>query len=229
MPDLVFPAAIFPVADGDAIEAETLQDLIFDRGSPDESLAIINGLLDNDNIDASTEIQAEHTQRKSHVEIGGSSGTLNLDFTNHWFNSYDRTSSFSYDAEELEQGRAIPGGGTRPFFIRKESLVRFGWQVSWSNDNTSSITKHSAIYFKLHGPGDDPNPDAVSAQHRLVLKTFDSGDQEGYKRNRFWAGHHVAHIDEAGWYYGQLYVISHKDIDNTRIWARNMNYFRMGL
>ena len=185
MPDLTFPVE-FPVSNGDTIVADDLNNFFYSPVNPDESLGIINGLLDFDNLDPSLEVTYSMTQRGSHVDMCGSSGTANLDYKGaKWFQ----------DVEPIP----LPGG-CRSYYCKWEEaqcLVMwtvFAQNIHDSDDETASI--------KLTLDGDD-----VDAESRLITyEVFDDSSFPpsaqpvfAYKKARVWSGHAVLEI-EKGWH-----------------------------
>src|SRR5687768_2552866 len=109
MPTLTFPAS-YPPSDGDTFNATNVNDWFYDPAAPDESLAIVNGYLDWDNLDANLLVGAEYTQRGSFVYGEKASGTANLDYRWTWFGEWRAPTLLTdWSVSEYDPYQPIPG------------------------------------------------------------------------------------------------------------------------
>lgn len=229
MPDIAY--ATTP-ADGDTIDATEVWQR-FVNTTPEAGLTVINGSLDQDNIAAALTINREHVQPGALVDGWSAAGNANLDWRWSWFGSFDNTLDGTADEDAGAHGsaaaapsaipgiaRPIPGGGRR-FWLRRACRVLVTWQVMWTNSShsdESSERRLSTIFFTVDGDS------YQTAQRRSVGQTATGAfpaEHEGYKKNRYWHGHMLLDL-QRGYHDVQLYIAAHKDIPNTRVWARGM-------
>lgn len=216
MPVLTLPSP-YPYVDGAAVSGTGLLGLFWDPTSPDTSLAIVNGLLDDDNLDVT--LTHELTQLGSQLDVVGAAGTANLDFKYVNFGEYDYT--FTVD-DEFDPFVYIPGGSVEFHNKWDDSYALITWTVTWASDSI----------------GDDPAAtimllvdDAyVTTQRRNVGRCTSGtgiGEPEGYKKGRTWSGHALVAITSRGWHSAGLAVLTDKDIRQTRTYAVSISVMQM--
>jgi hypothetical protein len=240
MPVLAYPGALMPFVGTNEAEAADLKTLLYNPSDLDGSLAIINGVLDEDNLTTSELVKREHTQRGAFVEGWHTSGTANLDYRNFWFANFDTTNFTSASDSDLTYARAIPGA-VRSFFIRNgdhESLVRFSWNICWTNDNgwfnTADVNDATHIVLRVFPRNSKPTG-CENGQIREVNVTCSGSGasriHEGRRKNRNWCGHHLKALspssDGTGWYTAGLYIVQDSEIKQARVWARSFIVRRM--
>lgn len=216
MADLTYNPAYFPMANGDAITAVALRELVYSETSPSASLAIVNGGLDYRNFATSFKVLAEHTQRGSLVEMESCAGTANLDYVGFWFAGYDSTATWLHAAESRPEARAIPGASKR-IYVPATSIVRLAWTVFWTNDNDNANVR-SRVFLEVDGV-------IQAGQMRQVNDAMDGGVHKGYARNRVWSGSTIVTLTE-GWHDIAMKVTADRGMRQTRVWARSLNVLR---
>jgi hypothetical protein len=143
------------------LNAGSWMDLFHDLDSPSTSLAVLNGLLDENNLASGESIKDEHTQRGSWCFARGSAGNLNLDYFGPQFGD------FTGDTNS-DEAVAIPGGGVPVFIPWAGARVLVMAQVFWTNssDNTA---EDSVIFLRRNSSTVDANT------YRRVNLTIDTG------------------------------------------------------
>lgn len=217
MPDLTYPAG-FPLTSGATLDPDLLGRLFYDdTGDFSKSLAILNGGLDLDNLSPTWAVDAEHTQRGSHVEMLSTGRTANLDWRWSWVGQYE--SDFPFVFTEETPYKPIPGGAVE-FYCKYDAYVLLLWQAFWMNDNAvvadlETVFRMSEVFLLVDG-------EHQAAQWRatnIVGSTVAS--PQGYEKARCWSGHVLLALDE-GWHSAALCHVADRRIRNTRHWASNM-------
>jgi hypothetical protein len=241
MPVISYPGALMPFTGTNEAEAADLTTLLYTPTDIDGSLAVINGFLDEDNLTTTSLVKREHTQRGAFVEGWHTSGTANLDYRNFWFADFD-SSNFTSASDDLDQAQAIPGA-VKSFFIRSGpgstyNLVRFSWNICWTNDNgwfnTADVNDATHIVLRIF-PRNSKPAGCENGQIREVNVTCSGSGasriHEGRRKNRHWCGHHLEVLapatDGTGWYTAGLYIIQDSEIKQARVWARSFIVRRM--
>lgn len=227
MPALIFPAG-FPFSNGDDFPADFLNSLFYDDTSDYiASLAIINGGLDEQNLAVGWEIQAEHTQRGSHIDMGSVARTANLDWRRSWFGGYAWTDPGTDELGDIlsvgevnaEPAKTVPGAAIE-IHIKKTSQVLLMWEVFWMNDSIQQdATAKSVMFLVVDGLH-------VPAQWRTVGQTHIAEVPKGYEKARAWSGQVLVEMDE-GWHSAEIRLISEggtEPIAQVRTWASSMKY-----
>lgn len=207
MPNITFGNTF---TDGTALSATSLRQNIYRTTSPATGLSIVNGLLDEDNIDSSASLSPEHTQRGAFIDGSMRAATLNMDYFDEYFSNYTDT---TWDSTNTPGERAIPGGCWSDW-IPYDGKAWVQWQIMWGNQSTDA-THRSRIYLKV-------NDTYQTNQRRAVGLSINSNAHEGYRRNRVWSGSTLVDVSEGRNHFG-LYVICHSGINHTRVWARNIS------
>lgn len=219
MPTPNFPGT-FPLTSGDTTDPDLYFTFLYDDASPLRSMSAINGLLVD--TDLANSFQPDHvfTQRGSHVDCEGSSGTAAIDYVGAYvFGSYRST----FPPVAKNPYRAIPGA-SRAFYMPWDGSVLVTWSVFWTARSTSS--NHSAYVFAaLDGT-------RITDDYRRTQQVaFDTGTVynyyaiKGYEKARVWSGH--TWIDTtAGWHDFGLYLLCDSRIHSTRVHSANVNLMK---
>ena len=212
MPDITYPGT-FPYSTGDVAAAADVQGLVYNPSSLAASLGVINGLLDVDNVSTQVQIEAEHTQRGSHIRQQAVAGTLPLDYFDDIFGDHDGS---SFDRLDLDEARVIPGTGI-DFYMPWRGYVLVTWTAFWTNNSTAD-DRRSVVFFAFNG-------EYATNQYRTVGRCKNSAANppvhEGSKCSRVWSGHYITTLN-IGWNQVALKVIADADVEQTRVWARDM-------
>lgn len=189
MADITLPTfTAGTVADSAAVMAAFYEDALASIGS---SLSTINGALDENNLDPTLIITADTTQKGSFVDIGGASGTANLDYRPSWFGAMpweliSRTFSHS------DQIQSIPGA-CRSEYFKWPAKAYIMWTVFWEYANVNDDDKRALVQLYIDGVAQD-------AQFRLAGRIGLTGlTPQGYLKSRMWTGHMLVDIDQ-GWH-----------------------------
>lgn len=216
MPDITFPGT-FPYSDGDTATATQINQLLYKASAFDESLGIINGQLDEDNILATHDVEAEHTQRGSSIFAVKAATTASLDYFATQRGIFGDHDSSTWSSTDLDEARVIPGGATPDFYMPWDGYVMLKWTAFWTN--TSNADGVRSVVFMTFDDTYQTN------QHRTVGRCENSSANppvhEGYKCSRCWSGHLMI-AASAGWHNAALKIIGDEDAEQTRVWARNI-------
>lgn len=219
MADLTLPAP-YPFTTGEVVAASDYRNILYSASAPGSSLALINGLLDEDNIASGTEVQPEHTQRGSHIDGHGNAGNLSLNFFSDVFGEY---SDSAFDSTDADEAKVLPGCTVR-WFQRWTGGALLKWTAFWTS-TSNGTDKFTWAFLEVDGT-------YVLGQHRGVCRVLDSGATpprlEGYRRSRLWSGHTIIAAAE-GWHEAAIKVVAHNDITQSRAWARNMSVLQFKL
>lgn len=213
-----FPAA-FPVVDGDPIDSSDLFGFFYDDVAPLKSMSTINGLLTSDDLANTFRVDFTYTQRGSHVDCSGSSGTANLDYTPKYvFPDYETGTTTTFSVDATDSFRGIPGGG-RNFYCPWAASVLVSWSVFWTSAGIAafpSVNYKSRIFLALDGTHD---PGEIRQQPFALLADT---AVNGYSRARTWSGHTWLDV-AAGEHNVGLYIISDHRNSTSRIHSVNIN------
>lgn len=218
--------AAYPFVDGNAIYSADVFSKFYDDAAPLKSLSTINGLLTSNDLANAFRVDFTHTQRGSHVDCCGSSGTANLDYVPKYvFPDYETGSTTTFSVAATDSFRGIPGGG-RNFYSPYAASVLVTWSIFWTSAGraaTASVNYKSRIFLALDGTHETgeirQQPFALLADTTV----------NGYSRARSWSGH--AWLDvAAGEHNVGLYIISDHRNSTSRIHSVNLNVlqFRTG-
>lgn len=219
MPTFTLPSP-YSLSDTGVVTASDLNTFLYNGAAPTTAFNIINGELDGANLAGSATIGPEYTQRGSHVEGFSVAGTANLDYFRD--NFANNTEISNVYAEKTNLSMPIPGG-SMSFYLKQPRFVRFSWGVMWTCDCVVNADKSRIV---LYVNGTD-----VDAQYRQVGRTLDSSTptkHEGYRKNRYWSGHHQRSMGQ-GWHSVSLRVQADSSIGTTRIWARHLDIMSFSL
>jgi hypothetical protein len=226
MPDINLPNV--PFIDGFAPNGTQISDALWSPDTTPDSFNVINGQLDQANMDPSFTLDFRQT-KKGTFGLGEFVGsTLNMDFFNEIFAGY-RTSSWAYDpwddgATPGSSEKSVPLVGTTTdpqrnpylaipnaairFYMERAGSVMLTWHVMWvddsSNDNETSDTPIKDT--------DDQrfvttpirlfiNGRAQRAAYRLLA---DACRHFPLGRQRYWNGHHFIENLAEGWHEAYL-------------------------
>mgnify|MGYP001596945393 CR=1 FL=1 len=215
MPELIIPE----VADGDTIDPTTVNLMFNDPVSPDDSLSIINGVLDWQNFNEDTRVAAEHTQRGSAIRGWAVSGTANLDWRWTWFGDYVNPSVTAFSLDDSDPIQYIPGTCVE-FYMPWDGCAWLFPQVFWFNDHYADAGPRSDMLLIVDG-------DFESSQRRSVVwgGTGPSAPK-GYSNHRAWSGHACVELTR-GWHRAGIALlargyVSNVGFRNTRTYACSM-------
>lgn len=218
MPTYTIPAP-YPLTDDTAITSSGVNTLMYNGASPADAWNIVNGYLDQDNMDANLVLTAELTQRGTFVDGWGCAGTANLDYRAvHFAGCTEQNNTY---APRPFASKSIPGA-CRAIYLPRQSLVRISWTIGWTNDNANDAARSRIV---LYVDGDD-----VDSQVRQVDRCANLAPPDiigniqhyGYRKNRWWSGHNQM-VLAAGWHDIGLRIQAHSSIPQTRVWARHID------
>lgn len=229
MPDLIYGTTI---SDGDVITVSGVNDRLFDASSPDTSLAIVNGGLDENNLDGypSTspyvQIGPDHVQPGSLVDNWRAAGTANLDYIWQHFGLTDIAdedvgapgdSPVTATTWNTYAAKPIPGG-CRSFWLNWDARVVIAWNIMWTNDNSvaEGTARHlTRIFLRV-------DSSYQTSCRRSVGQTTASSTHEGYARNGVYCGHAVVDMTR-GYHDVALEILQDKQVQQARVWARSIH------
>lgn len=220
MPNLVYTGA-YPVTAGTARNATAIRDLVHDEDFPAESLSIINGLLDDENV-GSWLVGREYQQRGSSIDAWQAARTTNLDWSWRIFGEYETLSNilegdFGTDLE-AEPYRPLPGA-CREFRMPWDGHILVMFTVYFASDNGAQPDDlpeyFSTLFLALNGS-------YVPSQVRSIGQCMASNAVTNfYQRARVWSGHAVVPANK-GFNSLSLNVICDRRIRLTRTWASSI-------
>jgi hypothetical protein len=196
MADVALPTFVAgDVAVAADVDAVFYEDVLASVGG---SMSMANGLLTDANMAASLEITAEMTQRGCMVDLSGSSGTANLDYSPYFFGGYAYPGAVAWTYDAKDPYKAIPGG-CHTFYTRWQSLALINWSVFWQWDADTTFNGKLTMLARLDGN---------YVQHRRsgALIVGAGGSPYGYSNGRVWSGHYLADIEQ-GWHNFELAIL----------------------
>lgn len=217
MADPTFP--YLPFSAGNTIDPSKVWTIFYDDdlAGAANSLQVICGGLDEDNLAGSFNPGPEHLQPGAAAFVVGSSGTANLDFKDVLFGEYETEEAWAFDSNAPYHG--IPGG-SRTVYLPWAAQVLVTWSVFWTAAAMSSQIMKSDIFLMV----DEDYEDAQMRRHGRISDGFDN--PEGYKKSRVWTGHALLEL-EAGWHDIGLCILADKAINMTRVHAVNIDLLCM--
>ena len=242
-----------PFVDGSLPQASDVYNLFYSlsAGAATNSLAVLNGFLDEENTASIGNREIEHIYLQRNSVSGGDmvAGTANLDFFTHISpNDGPGTSGIyagSPDPETAQhhEYKVLPGGAIQ-FYLPFPAFVLLTWQVCWTNDS-GNTGQESHMRLFVNGdpvgiPGNEDNSWNVRRVRRTMFRVSTSGsdnEQDVYLRDRYksryWSGHQWLPLPgdtplRKGFHSASLRVIQHEDVKQTRVRARSMKviYFK---
>lgn len=203
----------FPVTAGQVIDPDLLNIAMFDPTNPEDSFAVVNGLLDEENLGGSLVLTKEMHQRGSAIEMSSSSGTANLDYRFLWFGDYALDESFTV-IRARDPVIPIPGG-CRSVFVKwpaAQALVMWTVFVTSGNFRAVNDSHKTSVLLTVDG--------ALSkSQFRPIGMLGESTDDpDQYAKSRVWSGHALVPL-ERGWHDIGLNVLADAEVPLTRIHA----------
>lgn len=209
----------FPYSAGDLIDPDQYYGLI--DPATNTGLGIINGNLAETSIDSGFLVDFRYTQKRSHVDMAGASGTAALDFRpKYLFPGY--RGAWSNGPPGTAPAKLIPGG-CEAVYMKWEGSILLTWSVFWTSycdDNA----KKSRIYLTLDGA-------FVEAEVRLQGQVNYLSDVRGYRKARAWNGHALLQEVAAGWHNVGLNILVDNRVGNNRVHSVNLSSitFKTGL
>lgn len=219
MPVLNLPA--LPV-DGDNRDAVVIRGLIHDEATPEDSLNIINGLLDYENVDAGWTVGKEYTQRGSAIDGYSAARTVNLDWSwkvwGDWQTGSYNGANYGDNIVDAGIARPIPGAN-REFYSKWAGYALVLWSAYWGSDNGARPAIDddeylTSVLLVANGTYQD-------SQLRHSGKCVEPSESYFYQRARVWSGHAVIAITE-GFNSVGLQIVGDSRIRLTRTWACNI-------
>jgi len=205
-----------------------------------ESLDVINGHLDHDNV-AYSSSETRHLPlpaiRRGAMFRGKMVGsTLNADFAKDIVDYTNASSSASSDGDKLQP---IPGTGIE-FYAPSDGILLLTWQLSYSSDldtpkkGSSSKYQQRAFLSLMGAQGSTLDLEELGFRQYLPAcidpdgapPTGGPGTGDAVGRylgmGRMWSGHHVVGVTSQTWYRYGIGVYSTANL--TRIRVRNFKY-----
>lgn len=218
MADLVFPGT-FPLTDTTLVAA-TVDTLIWDESAPTASLAVIDGRLDETNLASSARIGYEHTQRGSHVDYAGASGTANLDYRwqmfGNWTTPAVALTGFTFDPAK-DPYQPIPGAN-EAIYCKWPAWVLVEWTVFWTyiggQTADADDPMRSQVFLMVDGAYSSSQLRSVG----LMVAGGVDDDPRGYQKSRVWSGHATLSLAQ-GWHNIGLSIINDRRRRQGRVWA----------
>lgn len=222
MPDITFPNT-FTATTTDP--SAVMENLFMPNSTPD-SLDVINGWLDSDNLNSGVEIEYEHLKPGSTAQVGTTGGTATLDFFHQVLGDaalhYDGHTTADTDGDFIPIPRAA-----RTFYLKHayNRLVLF-WHISWHTDaawqaSTGNPQTSAPAVIKLFIDGT-----AQEVERRINMGGVDWGP--GTKvysglRGSHWTGHTVIRNPAQGWHTVSLRLAA-DNLKQVRIRNRSFSY-----
>lgn len=217
-----------------------------------DSLEVVNGRLDSDNISETPDFTYENLQYGALTGGGMVAGTANLDFFgggsvktytvigdspitrtmpkgSGWFRNMPQPPSAT-PARYL----TIPGASVQ-FFLPFKAKVLLTWTVTWATDSAED-TKWAEVSLFIddeHAWNDEGgmkySPYARKSATGVLGNATNSRALQDRYRARTWSGHYFAAGDvhpvlDAGWHSASLRIGSQGGVRQTRVRARSMKY-----
>lgn len=212
MADLTLPASIYPITAGDALNGDDIMTLFHDTANPENSLEVINGFLDYNNLAASWSVGAQYTQRGSAIEARQVSRTANLDWMWHHWGS-EQTTGGTLTLSAATPFQYIPGANIQ-WFQKWTGMAVVSWTIMWANDSYSTDDDRKSLLYLFF------DNVAQTAQRRGIGRCLQSwSDPLFYKRARVWSGHMLLDSVSRGWHSAGLTIICDNRVRQTRTWA----------
>ena len=232
--------------DGRTPSGEQILQNFHSASDPTNSLSVINGYLDYDNLEnglANRSVTYPYLQKGS--VSGGKmvAGTCNLDyFTHHESSEAQSISGIFKGSSSLESAGenayvAIPGASIQ-FYLPFKAYVLLTWQVLWTNDSDDDDKEsHIRLFVDGEREGESTTKDDF-CNVRRVRRTMFAADPLGSSfqnkkylrdryKSRYWSGHQWLPLPgkvplAKGFHSASLRVIQSTDVKQTRIRARSM-------
>tara|TARA_R110002020_G_scaffold200847_2_gene403254 strand:+ start:884 stop:1642 length:759 start_codon:yes stop_codon:yes gene_type:complete len=235
--------------EGTVADADTVYGAFYDVGG--DSLEVINGRLDADNLSETPAITYENIQYGALSGGGMVAGTSNLDFFgggrvksytemgsaavtttqpkgSGWFRSMPNTLS-----NKSERYLTIPGASVQ-FFLPYKAKVLLTWTITWVTDSAED-EKWAEVSLFIDGnhAWADEGGMKFSPYARKTPRSVCGIDNSRSLMDRYkartWSGHYFAAGDvhpvlDAGWHSASLRVGAHGGCRQTRVRARSMKY-----
>jgi len=200
------------------LDVTKFNDNFYDAVNSNTSFEMINGWLDEDNMDPSgwPLVVPEQTRRGALVSGDFVAGTVNLDYFNNWFVRVDTEQGEHPAVQHPDSFLPIPGANANFYVPYDEAWVCLKWQIAWTNDSTST-GKHSGLMLFVNGV-------PVDSEYRTVRKTcVDKTTHEGRTKARYWSGHHLLSTSR-GWHTAGIRLAADSGLTQTRIWTRGFRW-----
>lgn len=217
MPELLYPG-FFPFTSGSTVDPDQWMTLVQPNTDREDSLSIVNGFLDYENIGTSGWVVGkEHTQRGASVLLEQRARTANLDWMWTDWNSFENDTP---DATvNVQETSAIPGSAWSGY-VPWDGYLLVEWQVFWGNDNgfndSDSVAWRSTVILYADGERQEGMTRHVGACAETV-----GNDPRFYQKARFWAGHALIEVTQ-GWHDVGLHIIADHRIRQTRTWSSSI-------
>ena len=209
MPDIV--SAPYTFVDGDPALALEVESNLWRPTSTENTLSVINGGLDADNLKAGASVSREMVQRhalSSGVAVGA---TANLDYFDDLFAIDPNTVNIFTLADDVDFAAyvAISGASVSYFVPWDASAVVLAWNIFWGSDANSDDTGLAAsnemVNIRLFTEAATPN-----GQRRTSRNAVDNSGTfpaRVYWSDRYWCGHHTLTDVAKGWHEASLRLL----------------------
>lgn len=208
MPTVTFPSPVF----SGTISSDSFKDFLYavPNANPENTLEVINGRLDADNLASGATIEREHCQPGSAVKLKMVSGSVNLDYPFGIWGGTDNTINSN-------KAHVIPGAAQRFYFPYENGDILLRWNILWQasiQDNTHDWL----LVLKVN------NTIIGSTGRRLSQSVDSNGIHDGTPSLRHYSGHWWGHDRTEGWHDAGMYLVplqDNADPNMVRIRARN--------
>jgi hypothetical protein len=227
MPDLTYNAGIYPISATATRAASDIMTLVHTEASPDTSLSVINGGLDDANVSSSWVIGKEYTQRGSSVDAFQAARTANLDWSWRMFGdwetgtdtagTYGGTIATTVYRAAHGPSRPIPGCN-KTFHAPFDGYALVMWSIFWATDSGAQPDDDPTYLSTILLTMDGVYQPAQMRHVGLCCMNAATSAFEPYKKARVWSGHAVVAIT-AGHHDTGLAIVADRRIRQTRTWA----------
>ena len=220
MPTVAFPNPLF--ATSSAVSSASFKDFltVAPASTPDNTLEVLNGNLEENNLASGVEIQREHVQPGAGVQLSSSSGSINLDYFIDMWGGTDNTFGTG-------KNQAIPGAGVR-FFMPFDGDALIMAQILYMGSIREPSAGSSNWTFFMRFATATGAGTAIGPTRRRIEENLDAsnGAHDGTYKLRHYSPHWWAEDLTAGqWYDANLYIVpiqGNADANQVRVWCRNI-------
>jgi hypothetical protein len=194
---------------GATSSADDVMENIYQPKTTPDSLDVINGKIDADNVAAGVTLGRHKFQPFTFGKAFMAGATANLDlWESRWWQGIALTSG-DRDSEFLP----IPGASVTYYQPYDCTLVLIEWQISWGSDSQATGTNTPIKLFTTTNGSEN-------ATRRQAGIAVSGGLRYGKGTDLWYSGHYALTSETAGWKSASLRICS--DASQTRVRVRNM-------